>query len=191
MSRVARAWTRVSTDEQSTEKDVRALRAFAGTLGLEIDHVYDVTGSAYKGEHRAALEQMLTDAEAGKFDVLLITAVNRLSREGGVPTMQILQRLIAAGVAVKSLNRMDIEGEMDFGQEVVAYIDGMYAHKESKDKSAAVRRGMEAARAAGKHVGRPPGRKDGDGVKRDSRKLKQEQARRRLAGIGQYGNQKG
>ena len=182
----AAMWLRVSSDEQSTGKDRDALETFARTLGAEVGRVYDVEGSAWKGNHRAALGAMLSDAAAGDFDVLLVTDVTRFSREGGDETLRVIKQLEAAGVQVRSIGDPELSGPLDFGRRISTFVKGELAHEQSNWKSLAVKRGMAKARADGKHVGRPKGRKDSPGVRRDRGSLKREQARRRLAGEGVY-----
>lgn len=182
----AALWLRVSTTPQDTEKDRVALTALAEGLGVTVGPVYDVHASAWKGDHRAALESMFTDAQARKFGVLLVTDITRLSREGGIETLTIMKRLLALGVQVRSIGDPELQGPLDFGQRVVTFIKGEVAHEQSNWRSLAIRRGLEQAKRKGKRLGRPPGRKDSPGVQRDSESLKREQARRRLSGEGRY-----
>ena len=188
MLRTIRAaiWVRVSTGEQDTQKDLTALRDYAARLGASVVIVYDVHASAWSGDHRRDLAVMVADAQARKFDVLLFTDISRISREGGVEVLGILQTVIAAGVQIRTLSDSAFTGPLDFGQRLGAFVKGELAHEDSLRKSLAVKRGLVAARLAGKRIGRPPGRTDGPGVQRDSAALKLEQARRRVAGVGVY-----
>ena len=179
-------WIRVSTDAQDTEKDATALRELAARLGVTVTHVYDVTASAWSGDHRVALAQMIADAQARRFDVLLFTEISRLSREGGIEVLGILQTVLAAGVQIRTLSDSAFNGPLDFGQRLGAYVRGELAYEDSLRKSLAVKRGLAQARAEGKRIGRPPGRADSPGVRRDTAALKLEQARRRVAGTGVY-----
>jgi DNA invertase Pin-like site-specific DNA recombinase len=76
-------WARVSTDEQESSNQLSELRQWAARRGLEIAAEYVVDGaSAWKGEHRDQLVAALTDARLGRYDVLLVWALDRLDREG-------------------------------------------------------------------------------------------------------------
>ena len=71
-------------DRQTTENQLAPLMAEAERRGLEVVKVYRVGESAYRGAHLAALSQVYTDARAGRFRVLLVWSLDRLSRQGSV-----------------------------------------------------------------------------------------------------------
>ena len=86
-------WLRVSTGEQHAENQRPDLEAWAQRRGLEIVKVYVVSESAWKGAHQKALTQVYQDARAGRFQVLLVWALDRLSREGIASTREIIEQL--------------------------------------------------------------------------------------------------
>ncbi len=49
--------------------------------------------SAYKGEHRQALQRMLEDAHRGEFSVLVVWAVERLCRQGIEELLRLIRQL--------------------------------------------------------------------------------------------------
>ena len=191
---LAALWLRVSSDEQHTAAQKPALEAFAATLNVEVAKVYDVTGSAWKGDHRAALNQMLADAVLGEWQVLLCADVTRLSREGGDETLGIVKRLEKVGVQVRSLGDPELQGPLNFGTRLSLMVKGELAHEQSNWRSLATKRGMERAKRegtkSGKPIGRAKGREDSPGVTRESSGYKLEQARRRLAGVWPYNRPK-
>ena len=74
-------YVRVSTKEQTTENQERELRQWAERLGFEVVAVYADTMSGARSD-RAALAAVLTAAHRREFDVLLVWALDRVSREG-------------------------------------------------------------------------------------------------------------
>jgi hypothetical protein len=90
----------VSTDRQEAENQVRQLREVVARRRLEMVEVYLVEAPAWKGRHRADLDKVLRDAKDGRFDVLLVWALDRLTREGPPETLQVVDRLGRAGVQV-------------------------------------------------------------------------------------------
>jgi hypothetical protein len=97
-------WARVSTDDQDTGNQLAELRAWAGRRGLDIAAEYVVDGaSAWKGQHRDRLAEALAGARTGGYDVVLVWALDRLSREGVEATLGLLRRFHAAGAPVWSL----------------------------------------------------------------------------------------
>jgi Resolvase, N terminal domain len=104
MSSNCALWARVSTAEQESANQLAGLRAWAARRSLEVTAEYVLDGaSAWRGEHRELLRQALDDARAGRFEVLLVWALDRLSREGVEATLGLLRRFRDRGVVVWSL----------------------------------------------------------------------------------------
>lgn len=149
---------RVSTGEQDTANQVAQLEAWAAQRGLAVVARYCRQESAWKGAHRV-LEEVLADARAGRFDVLLVWALDRLSRAGPLATLQLVDRFGRLGVQVLSHQEpwAEASGEL---QDLLLAVVGWIARWESRRRSERTKAGLERARAAGKHLGRPAGSKD-------------------------------
>src|SRR5215469_1956601 len=82
MSKRAAIYVRVSTDKQTVENQVAALRQIAERRGWEVVEQYSDAGiSGAKGrDGRPGLDQMLKDAQRRKFDVIMAWAIDRLGR---------------------------------------------------------------------------------------------------------------
>jgi putative DNA-invertase from lambdoid prophage Rac len=137
-------WARVSKDEQKS----------GNQLG-ELDGA-----SAWKGEHRELLRQALGDVSAGRYDVLLVWALDRLSREGIEVTLRIMRQFAGRGVAVWSPRESRTETSDPQVRELIAAIMAWVARMESQRRSEWVRAGLARRKAAGLPVGRQPGSKD-------------------------------
>ena len=154
-------WARVSTDDQDTGYQLAELRAWAGRRGLDIAAEYVLDGaSAWKGQHCDQLAHALADARTGRYDVLLVWALDRLSREGVEATLGLLRRFHAAGAPVWSLREPWTETADPSMAELLAAIYAWMACAESARRSERVRAGLERRRRDGKPVGRPPGATD-------------------------------
>ena len=158
----AALWVRVSTADQSAANQEPELRSLAATRGLEVVHTYRLEGeSAWSGGggYRKALGAMLEDARRGRFSVLLVWALDRLSREGPLATLQLVDKLGRAGVTVASLHEPWTEagGEL---RELLLAITAWVARMESQRRSERTKAGLERARAEGKRIGRPAGSRD-------------------------------
>ncbi len=151
---------RVSGPGQHAENQLPGLEEWAVSLGLEVVTVYEVRQSAWKGAHRKALTEVYKDARAGRFQILLCWALDRLSREGVAATLEIINRLAQYKVKVWSLHESwtQVEGPL---QELLLSIVAWIARMESERRSERTKAGLERAKAAGKRLGRPPGSKDG------------------------------
>ncbi len=105
------------------------------------------------------LGQVYRDARQGKFQVLLIWALDRLSREGPLATLEIVHRLGNYGVTVASFQEpwLEVSGEL---RDLLLAIVGWVARMESNRRSERTKAGLARATAQGKRLGRPPGSKD-------------------------------
>lgn len=155
----AAIWARVSTSEQETSNQVEVLTAYAERRGFEVVRVWRLEESAWNGRHRQALDEVVRAARQGEFEVLAVWALDRLSREGPLDTLRLLDRLNRAGCAVASYQEswVELSGEM---REVFVAITAWVAQFESKRKSERVRAALARRKAAGLPVGRQPGAKD-------------------------------
>jgi putative DNA-invertase from lambdoid prophage Rac len=150
----AAIWARVSTSEQEVSNQVAELYELAARRGWTVVEIYAATASAWRGDHRRELDRVISDARGGKFDVLLVWALDRLSREGPLETLQIVDRLARAGVQVVSLQEPWTEATGELRDLMLALV-GWVARFESRRRSERTRAGMERARAEGKRIGRP------------------------------------
>ena len=150
---------RVSDSGQHTENQLPDLQAWANRRGLEIVQVYELQESAWRGAHEKMLSQVYRDARQGKFQVLLVWALDRLSREGPLATLEIVHRLGQAGVQVWSYQEPWTEagGEL---LDLLLAIAGWVARMESNRRSERTKAGLKRAVSQGKRLGRPPGSKD-------------------------------
>ena len=152
-------WLRVSSSEQHAENQLPALEAYAKRRGLAITEIYQVEASGWKGQHLKALSQLYADARLGKFEVVLVWSLDRLSREGVAATLEIIGRLAQCKVRVISLQESwtEVEGPL---QELLFSIVAWVAKQESQRRSERTRAGLDRVRSEGKRLGRPPGSTD-------------------------------
>jgi DNA invertase Pin-like site-specific DNA recombinase len=73
------SYVRISTGDQNSELQHRDLRDSAARMGREISHVYEDTTSGAKAR-RPGLDQLMTDARARTFDVVLVWKLDRFGR---------------------------------------------------------------------------------------------------------------
>jgi putative DNA-invertase from lambdoid prophage Rac len=154
-------WVRVSKDEQDTGNQLDQLRQWASRRGMIVTAEYDISGaSAWTGAHHHELRRALDDARAGRFDVLLVWALDRLSREGVEATLALVRRFREHGVLVWSLHETWTETSDQRMAELLGSLFAWMAAEESRRRSERVRAGLERRRAAGLPVGRQQGAAD-------------------------------
>ena len=151
----AAIYARVSTKDKGQEvgNQLRQLRTFAEQQGWTIyrEFIDHETGSV---DDRAEFQSMFQDASQRRFDVLLFWALDRLSREGVLETLQHLNRLTSYGVGYRSFTEQYFDSCGIFKDAVIAII-ATVAKQERVRISERVRAGLETARAKGKRLGRP------------------------------------
>ena len=134
------------------------LTDWAKQRGFEIVKVYEEE-SAWKAGHQRALAQLLNNARRGKFTVVLVWSLDRLSREGVLAILSLVHRLAAYGVKVISYQESWTEAPGELGDLLYA-LTGWVARMESQRRSERTKAGLTKAIAQGKRLGRPKGAKD-------------------------------
>lgn len=158
-------YLRVSSDRQTTDNQQPILEAWAKQRGFEIVSIYSETESAYHNGHQTELKRLTDDARQHKFELVLVWALDRLSREGSAAILNKVDTLAAYRVKVLSYQESWTEAPGELGELLFA-IAGWVARMESKRRSERTKAGQARAVKAGKVVGRPPGRKDSHKRKR-------------------------
>jgi DNA invertase Pin-like site-specific DNA recombinase len=148
-------YARVSTrDRQETLNQLAQLREFCQRQNWLVvsEYVDHETGSIAT---RAEFQKMLLHASQRKFDVLLFWALDRLTREGTLATLQYLERLTSYQVGYKSFTEPYLDSCGTFKDVVISLLATM-AKQERIRMGERVRAGIVQARRAGKRIGRPP-----------------------------------
>jgi len=163
----AALYLRVSTTEQNVDNQLPALEAYADSRGRQIVEVYQENESAWKSGHQKELARLLADCRNGRHrvDVVLVGALDRLSREGAAAILNLVNTFKAYGIRVISYQESWTEAPGAIG-EVLYAIAGWVAKMESERRSERTKAGLAKAIASGKRLGRPAGSKDGGKRKR-------------------------
>jgi DNA invertase Pin-like site-specific DNA recombinase len=160
----AALWLRVSTTEQDSSNQLPDLLAFAAHRGYAETARYDLDDSAWKNgdgspAYKAMLAQALADAHAGKFKVLVVWALDRLTRSGAEHALRTLRQFRERGVTVVSVQEDWLNGSPEI-QDVLVSFAAWAAKQESDRKSERIKAALAKRRAEGKPVGRQPGAAD-------------------------------
>ena len=148
-------YARVSTKDkgQEVENQLRQLREFAALQGWTVYREF-IDHETGKTDDRTQFQSMFRDASQRKFDVLLFWALDRLSREGVLETLQHLNRLTSYGIGYRSFTEQYFDSCGVFKDAVIAII-ATVAKQERVRISQRVRAGLEVARSRGARLGRP------------------------------------
>ena len=149
----AAVYLRVSTDKQETENQAIQLREFAAKQGWQIVREYCDYESGSKSD-RVEFQRMFDDASRRKFDMVLFWALDRLSREGVLKTLQYLNQLTGYGVGWRSFTQQYLDSTGMFRDAIIGILAAL-AQQERVQRAERTKAGLARVRAAGKKLGRP------------------------------------
>ena len=162
----AALYARVSSDDgrQTVENQVQQLRELATARHFSIFREYldEETGTSAS---RPSFLAMLRDARLRRFRVLLITDLDRLTREGAAAGFGYLAELDRYGVRVVSLGQswldydpnIDEDPELREMRSIQTAVALTWASLERQKISRRTKAGLERARGEGKRLGRKRG----------------------------------
>ena len=159
----AALYLRVSTVDQHPESQLYDLRQLAQQRGFEIVHEYTDKVSGTKAR-RPGLDQLLSDARRGQFDVVVVWAGDRIARSVR-HYLEVLDELNHLGIEFVSF-RENIDTGGPLGRAIVVII-GAIAELERNLIVERVRAGMRRARLEGRRIGRAPLDVDREAILRD------------------------
>ncbi|OCP16690.1 MULTISPECIES: recombinase family protein [unclassified Ensifer] len=156
MGHRAAIYCRVSTADQSCERQERDLTAFAGRAGYDVAGIFKETGSGAKLD-RAERKKVLALAQARQIDAVLVTELSRWGRST-VDLLNTLRELESWKVSVIAMNGMAFDLASPYGRMLATVLSGI-AEFERDLISERVKSGLAAARARGKKLGRQSGQR--------------------------------
>jgi len=155
----AAIYTRVSTAEQDTQNQLMVLWKWAKQRDFEVVKVYEEEESAWKANRQKALARLKDDAQQRKFNIVLVWALDRLTRQGAAEILNLINTFNLYSVKVLSYQESWTEAPGAVG-EILYAIAGWVAKMESARRSERTKAGLAKALANGKKLGRPSGAKD-------------------------------
>jgi putative DNA-invertase from lambdoid prophage Rac len=149
-------YCRVSTADQSCERQERDLVAFASRAGDEVVGIFKETGSGVRLD-RAERKKVMALAQQRAIDAVLVTELSRWGRST-LDLLRTLEELGGRRVSVIAVNGMAFDLATPHGRMMATVLAGLAAF-ERELLQERIRSGIAAAKARGKRLGRRPGQR--------------------------------
>jgi DNA invertase Pin-like site-specific DNA recombinase len=164
----AAAYIRVSTETQTTDNQLPAIKELCKNRGWELVKIYSENASAWSGGRQAELARCIRDAEHNHFTAIVVWSLDRVSREGPLRVLSLIEHLHQRGIKLLSVQESWSETVGDFAPVLYA-ITAWVGKWQSDRKSEATKAGIVRAKLSGK------GKRGTDKKKRVRRWLKRPQ----------------
>jgi DNA invertase Pin-like site-specific DNA recombinase len=155
-TRVA-VYARVSTTDkgQDPENQLRQLRTWCQGQGYVIAGEYVDKESGRKGAiDRAQFRALFEDAAQSKFDLLVVWALDRLTREGLAHTVHYLRKLDTFGVGFHSYSEPMLSTRDEMVRDILIGVFSALAKVEAVKLSDRTKAGLQRAKKDGRVGGR-------------------------------------
>lgn len=146
-------YARVSTTDQNCEMQLRELREYCARRGWEIAGEYVDTGFSGAKVKRPALDRLMQDARTRKIDCILVWKLDRWGRSV-VHSAESIQELRSLGVRwIAVTQNLDTDESNPMSRAMLGMM-AVFAEFEREMIRERVKAGMNAAKHAGKRLGR-------------------------------------
>jgi putative DNA-invertase from lambdoid prophage Rac len=152
----AALYCRVSTADQSCERQERDLLAFAERAGYQLASVFKETASGARVD-RAERRKVMALAQRRAIDAVLVTELSRWGRST-IDLLNSLRELEAHRVSLIAMNGMTFDLASPHGRMLATVLSGI-AEFERDLISERVKSGLAAAKARGRKLGRQTGQR--------------------------------
>lgn len=158
----AAIYARVSTSDQDVRRQLEEARSYLEEQGFDgIEEFPEVVSGTSSIGNREVYDELWQEIATGRFDVVVIHEISRLSRLGATEIHEFIQHCLEHGTGVEA---MDVGLEIhvddpDLQQTIytmVANLMGDLAKIEHQQKLQRIESGIRAAQEVGKWTGRPP-----------------------------------
>ena len=151
------AYLRVSKDDQDTQNQRLAILEFARKEKIHVDRFISTTVSSRKSTKERKIDQLLRELETK--DTLIVSELSRMGRSVG-EIITTLDTLVGRNIHFLSVKEgIRLGSQADLQTKVLVTMFSLFADIERELISMRTKEGLAAARAKGKKLGRPKGRK--------------------------------
>ncbi len=152
-------YIRVSTDKQDLLKQKHLILEFAQKNQLLVNDFIEIEISSRKDKTERKIDFLIEKLQKG--DVLLVAELSRLGRNM-LETLNIINELAEKGIVIKFIRQPELSTDGSHTKLLLA-IYSYFAESEREFISLRTKQGLNAAKASGKRLGRPAGRRNKKG----------------------------
>ena len=163
-------YTRVSTEKQDYENQLYQLKEYCKNNNWQIYKIYAEIISG-KSADRPEFKKMMLEASQKKFDIVLVWALDRFTREGVDKVWRYITELDHYGITFRSFKEPFLNSDNKMQRDILFSLMGVLAEQERLRISERTKAGIEKARRAGKIIGKPPIR---DKIKKEIIELREQ-----------------
>jgi DNA invertase Pin-like site-specific DNA recombinase len=134
----------------------RKSQEFAQQEKLEISELMELSVSSRRSPKERQIDRLRTQLGSG--DTLVVSDLSRMGRSVGeiITTVDALVKQQIRFIAIKE--GIHLDGQPDLQSKVIIALFSLFAEIERERISMRTKEGLAAARASGKHLGRPKGK---------------------------------
>ena len=154
-------YARVSKDEASSdgklqepENQLQPMRGFCEAMKWDISEEF-VDRASGGSANRPEFQRMLGKVRQKHFDLILVWALDRFSREGMSNTLSYIKQLRAYNTGLKSLQESWLDTSQEGVAELLLAVMSWVAAEERKKISERTKAGLARLKAKGVKLGRP------------------------------------
>lgn len=156
-------YARVSKDEASSdgtlqdpENQLLPMRKFCEAMNWTVTQVF-IDRASGGSANRPEFQRMLSEVKQRHFDIVLVWALDRFSREGMTSTLKYIQTLKNYKTALKSIQEQWLDTTQEGVSELILALMAWVAEQERKRISERTKAGLAKKKQEGVRLGRPAG----------------------------------
>jgi DNA invertase Pin-like site-specific DNA recombinase len=154
-------YARVSKDEASSsgalqdpENQLQPMRKFCDAMGWEIKKEF-IDKASGGSANRPQFQSMLAEVRQRHFDLILVWALDRFSREGMTNTLSYIKQLREYKTSLKSIQESWLDTSQEGVAELLIAFMAWVAQEEKRKISERTKAGLSKLKAKGIKLGRP------------------------------------
>ena len=156
-------YARVSKDEMSStgalqdpENQIVPMKDFCKAMNWEVRDIF-IDKASGGSANRPQFQEMLSKVKQKYYDIILVWALDRFSREGMTNTLAYIRTLKQYKTGLKSIQESWLDTTQEGVSELLLAFMAWVAEQEKKRISERTKAGLARKKAEGKILGRPKG----------------------------------